>query len=175
MVYGWNIGALEAAIAAAIKSTYYDGRSTVEFKHSRSKIHIRANSEIARALSKTWVKVILWILLIYPFIWLYKRFAARGGGKWEVCGGAYALKRWEPTDVPSLHPPIYHGMSTDGRIVQTDVGAARLIGMKEGEWFQKWEGTIKRAVTGRLKSRETLVEPDERPTDAPLLLDGYHT
>lgn len=174
-MYGWNIGALEAAVLAAIKSTYYSGTTEIKFNLSYSKIHIRANSRFARALSHTWVKVILWILLIYPFIWLYKRFSKRGGGKWEVCGGAYALKRWEPTEPSYLPPPNFHSvMENDGRIVQTDVGAARLIGMREGEWFQKWEGTIKRAVTGRHKSREVMVEPDDHPTSAAMLLDGYH-
>ncbi|KAL4243489.1 hypothetical protein ABKN59_001277 [Abortiporus biennis] len=166
VVYGWNIAALEAAITAAVKSTYYEGDPTVEFKISHNKIHVRPDSRVARMLSITWVKVILWILFIYPFIWLYKRFARRGGGRWEVCGGAYPLKAWQFSG-----PSSTAGMS----IAQDIYSNATLIGMREGEWFQKWEGTIKRAVTGRLRTGETLVEPDEfQPNTAALLLDGYH-
>ena len=44
--------------------------------------------------------------------------------------------------------------------------------VREGEWFQKWEGTIKRAVAGRLKTNQPLTDPD-MPNSAALLLDGY--
>lgn len=47
----------------------------------------------------------------------------------------------------------------------------KVVGMKEGEWFQRWEGTIKRAVGGRLKTNQPLVDPDG-PTPAALMLDG---
>ncbi|TCD69935.1 hypothetical protein EIP91_005759 [Steccherinum ochraceum] len=172
VVYGWNLGALEAAITAAVKSTYYDGDFTVKFNLTQSKIHVRPNSQFARLLSQTWFKVILWCLLIYPFIWLYKRFSTHGGGRWEVCGGAYALKRWQPLEEdPSAPPPPFseaNGVVSHGAVS----GHARLQGMKEGEWFQMWEGTIKRGVTGRLKARSVLMNP-EGPTPEASMLDGY--
>ncbi|THH34005.1 hypothetical protein EUX98_g135 [Antrodiella citrinella] len=171
VIHGWNIGALEAAINAAVKSTYYDGDFTVKFKISSSKIYVRPDSQFSRLLSKTWFKVILWILLIYPFIWLYKRFHSRGGGRWEVCGGAYALKRWQPIEDDDLGPPP--PFSASRRVAHGAVsGHARLVGLREGEWFQMWEGSIKRAVTGRLKAREPLVVPDGLSYEA-RILDGY--
>jgi len=172
VIYGWNLGALEAAINAAVKSTYYDGDFTVKFKVTNSKIHVRPDSQFARLLSKTWFKVILWVFLIYPFVWLYKRFHTRGGGRWEVCGGAYPLKRWQPIeDDPSAPPPPFS--ESNSRIAHGAVsGHARLVGMKEGEWFQRWEGSIKRAVTGRLKAREALTVPDGTSVEASML-DGY--
>ena len=30
---------------------------------------------------------------------------------------------------------------------------ALLVGMREGEWFARWEGAIRRAVTNRVQSR----------------------
>ena len=122
------------------------------------------------------MKVLLWITLLYPFIWLFKRLAAEGGGKWEVCGGAYALKAWQfiTPQQPAASgdaPPEY--TVTDTSVVHTDKGAARLVGVKEGEWFSQWEGTIKRAVTGRLQTRVPLTEPDTAPTPAAMMLDGY--
>ncbi|KAH8100670.1 hypothetical protein BXZ70DRAFT_1008159 [Cristinia sonorae] len=173
VIYGWNIGALQAAITAAVKSTYYDGDFEVNFNISHSKIHIRTDSPFARLLSKTWFKVLLWVFLIYPFIWLYKRFHHRGGGRWEVCGGAYALKRWQPLDEedPSAPPPPFS--ETDERVAHGAVsGHAKLVGMKEGEWFQRWEATIKRGVTGRTRLRDPMISPD-RSTPEATMLDGY--
>jgi len=182
IVYGWHLANLEAAVSAAVKSTYYTGRFTVDFRTTNSKICIRPDNRLSRMLSNKWLKLLLIILLVYPFIWLYKRFGKRGGGRWEVCGGAYALKTWQLVDLssepppPSFPPPPFAGIHRDAldtRTMQTQSGLAKLVGLREGEWFQQWEGTIRRAVTGRLKSTVPLKEPDERPTEAALLLDGY--
>ena len=148
VVHGWNFDALEAAVVAAVKSTYYQGSLDVKFEQRSDTIVVRADNWQARALSKTWVKVVLVIFLIYPFIWLYKRFACRGGGRWEVCGGAYALKTWElqPPGAP-LPPP-----GADGRWRQTPDGRVmRLVGETEGEWFQRWESAIRDAVRRRTR------------------------
>jgi hypothetical protein len=173
VVHGWNFDALEAAVIAAVKSTYYQGSLTVKFESRADKIRVRADSWQARALSKTWVVVLLSIFLIYPFIWLYKRFAARGGGRWEVCGGAYALVSWLPSspEDESAPPPPFSD-AIDGWRTQGPRPDRKMVGMKEGEWFQKWEGTIKRAVGGRLKSNQPLTDPDGT-NPAAMLLDGY--
>lgn len=55
-------------------------------------------------LSNKWLKFLSIILLIYPFIWLFKRFHRKGGGVWEVCGGAYPLKEWVPIGVEEVIP-----------------------------------------------------------------------
>ncbi|KAH9919089.1 uncharacterized protein B0H18DRAFT_1029115 [Fomitopsis serialis] len=174
VVYGWHLVNLQLAIEAAIKSTYYTGRLTVEFKSSSSKICVRPDNTISRTLSNKWVKLILILLLIYPFIWLYQRFGRRGGGRWEVCGGAYALKSWQLVDPSADPPPPFPGTASasDSRVVYIGRGTARTVGLREGEWFQRWEKTIRRAVTGRLKSTVALKEPDET-TSAAMLLDGY--
>ncbi len=163
VVYGWNFAAVQAAVTAAVQSTYYNGKLTVKFQCRSNQVHIRANNWLSRMLSNKWIKFFLWITLLYPFIWMFKRFAAEGGGRWEVCGGAYPLKSWHFVS-PGDH---------QGSVVQTNQGAAELVGMKEGEWFQNWEGTIKRAVNGRLKSSIPLTQSDVQPTSAALMLDGY--
>ncbi|KAI0076075.1 hypothetical protein K474DRAFT_1698656 [Panus rudis PR-1116 ss-1] len=137
VVYGWNFSALEDAIKAAIRSTYYRGTISVKFLHTANKIRIRPDNRLSRTLSNFWLKVLLWILLIYPFIWLFKRFHKKGGGKWEVCGGAYAVKYWQPSDDLPAYAPSASTAAAPAN--------AKLVGMKEGEWFQQWEGTIKRA------------------------------
>lgn len=72
---------------------------------------------------------------------------------------------------PSAPPPPFseaNGAVSHGAVS----GHARIQGMKEGEWFQMWEGTIKRGVTGRLKARSVLMNPDG-PTPEASMLDGY--
>lgn len=173
MIHGWNFDALEAAVVAAVKSTYYQGSLTVQFKHRRDKIHIRADTHLSRTLSNKWLFLLLCITLIYPFIWLYKRYSTTGGGQWEVCGGAYALVSWQPVqeeeDLSAPPPPFSSEVGWQG---QSSSRNMKVVGLKEGEWFQRWEGTIKRAVSGRLKSGAPFTEPDAT-LPAALMLDGY--
>lgn len=180
VIYGWNLAALQAAVVAAVKSTYYTGNLRVEFKQRADKVYVRADNWLSRVLSKTWLVVILWITLIYPFIWLFKRFASGGGGRWEVCGGAYALKSWriiDPTDDEDPPPPFSeHNYTYNGRtIINTPMGQAELVGMREGEWFQRWEWAIRQAVMGHLQTPIALTVPNTGPTAAAIMLDGYQT
>ena len=135
---------------------------------SHDKIHIRPDNNFSRMLSNMCMKFLLWILLIYPFIWLYKRFNHRGGGRWEVCGGAYALKTWQ-IQPPGTQMPMY---ANDGRWQQTPEGVVHLIGEREGEWFQRWEGTIRDAVRRRVRTMVPLQCGTYVPPQA-MLLDGF--
>ncbi|RPD62890.1 hypothetical protein L227DRAFT_521816 [Lentinus tigrinus ALCF2SS1-6] len=167
IVYGWNTVNLREAVIAAIRSVY-NHDITVSFDMSHDKIRIRPDNNFSRMLSNVWIKFLLWILLIYPFIWLYKRFNHRGGGRWEVCGGAYALKTWQ-IQPPGTQIPMY---TNDGRWQQTHDGVVHLIGEREGEWFQRWEGTIRDAVGRRVQTSVplqcgTYVSPQA------MILDGF--
>ena len=165
IVYGWNTANLEDAIKAAIRSVYsYDIQ--LSFETSYNKIRIRPDNRLSRTLSNKWLKFLLWILLIYPFIWLYKRFSSRGGGRWEVCGGAYALKTWQMLPQGARVPPPDQ---LNARWQQTPDGWAYLTGEREGEWFQRWEGRIRAAVRDRIRSSTPL----ELVAPAAMLLDGY--
>jgi hypothetical protein len=121
---------------------------------------------MSRAISNPWLKFILVITLIYPCIWIFQRFHSRGGGRWAVGGGAYALKRWALVGeggVGSTYPGIED--TVEGRRV--------LIGEREGEWFKRWEGTIRGRVMERKVLRIALSEPDEEVTNWPAReLDG---
>lgn len=97
-LYGWNIQQIESAIRATVLATPYNGDLNIQFTKYRSRIYIRPDNRLSRMLSNKWLKFLSIILLIYPFIWLFKRFHSRGGGRWEVCGGAYPLKRWVPLE-----------------------------------------------------------------------------
>ena len=166
-------------------------------------------------LSNKWLKFLSIILLIYPFIWLFKRFHRKGGGIWEVCGGAYPLKQWvpvgqeevippdlqgvqqeealppydpegtswsnptlRPTGSPGLNPAVlaasshhFHTQHSSTSYMQTASGIKKLIGIREGEWFRKWEGFIIRAVMGKYQSSEPLRNATLMHTH---VLDGHN-
>jgi len=121
---------------------------------------VRPNTGVSRALSNPWLKFLLIITLIYPCIWLFQRFHERGGGRWAVGGGAYALKKWEAVG--------------DGRDDMFE-GRRILTGEREGEWFRRWEGTIRRSVMARKVDKRAMSEPDdEAVTNWPATeLDGF--
>ncbi|KAF8642356.1 hypothetical protein AX16_009625 [Volvariella volvacea WC 439] len=187
-LYGWNMQQLESAIRSSIlHHTMYFGDLTVEFQTRASKVYIRPDNRLSRMLSNKWLKFLSMILLIFPFIWLFKRFHSRGGGKWQVCGGAYALKRWVPLTDEELEElenspdRLSHkgqtNVTTPSRptIVHSSRGPSKLVGMREGEWFRKWEMTIVRAVQQRYQSYTPIYAPTVAP---PTLLpahnlDGY--
>lgn len=185
VLYGWDMQELEDAICANIKSTPYNGSLEVDFTMHRSKIYIRPDNKLSRMLSNKWLKFLSIILLVFPFIWLFKRFHSRGGGRWEVCGGAYPLKRWVPLDDveedSDAAPPTYDAKSapsagpstmraSSSKLIQTSTGPKKLLGLREGDWFRSWEHVISRAVVGRYQSTEPLLE---NRVQFPML-DGYN-
>ena len=98
---------------------------------------MRPDRSISRAISNPWLKFILIITLIYPCIWLFKRLHSRGGGRWAVGGGAYAMTR--------------QGSGEEG-------GRA-LIGESEEEWMSRWEMTIRRSVMDRKVDKAEMMQP----------------
>ncbi|TRM68023.1 hypothetical protein BD626DRAFT_396019 [Schizophyllum amplum] len=103
VVHGWNIEQLEDAIRSYI-STFYSDTLSVEIQTLRNKIYVRPDNRLARMLSNKWLKLLSIILLVFPFIWLFKRFHSRGGGQWKVAGAAYPMKRWVPLPSSQLDP-----------------------------------------------------------------------
>ena len=189
---------IESAVRSTIEAAPYNGCLTVEFTPHGSKVYIRPDNKVSRMLSNKWLKFLSIILFVFPFIWLFKRFHSRGGGRWEVCGGAYALKQWVPLEfgdedeVPEAQQlPAYvmtapttssastrtAGMSymsqRSNHLIQTSTGPKELIGLKEGEWFRSWEGAITRAVIGRYQS-QTPLPSSTRSNLVVQTLDGYN-
>ncbi|KAJ7169860.1 hypothetical protein C8R46DRAFT_994363 [Mycena filopes] len=180
VAYGWNIRQLENAVRAAIVTAPYQGNVTVEFSTTASKIHIRPDNRLSRMLSNKWLKFLSIILLLFPFIWLFKRFHSRGGGSWAVCGGAYALKSWVPVEEPVQQdlstakgpPPAFDAPVRGDLVTPTPAGSSRLTGVREGEFFRKWHPTILRAVSNRYQSQTPLYVTDANVAES-YGLDGY--
>jgi hypothetical protein len=191
VLYGWNMQQIEFAIRSTIESSPYNGSLEIVTTPYGSKVYIRPDNAVSRMLSNKWLKFLSIILLIFPFIWLFKRFHSRGGGRWEVCGGAYPLKQWVPIDseeeITSDPLPPYNPFSTSAaltrtttqsatRYMQTPTGPKKLLGLKEGEWFRNWEGVIIRAVIGSYQSPIPLSN-SRQISGLPVRsfdLDGYH-
>lgn len=114
---------------------------------------------------------------MYPLIWLWRRFSRRGGGRWEVCGAAYALKTGR---VPPTYEEAAGGKAAAiaGEVPVASGSAIEIVGLREGEFFQRWEGAIKRGVAARWQLTEPLQTPPEWndahvPCNPALALDGY--
>ncbi|KAF9651870.1 hypothetical protein BDM02DRAFT_3065610, partial [Thelephora ganbajun] len=178
-VYGWDFGVLNQAIETLIvKQTSYGGTLKVRFApfpSANDLIIIRPTNTLSKLVSNMWVKLLLWITLIYPFIWLFKRFHKRGGGVWKVCGGGYPLKvvlplpRDDGDQLPTFEEVAGNSSSVHVR------AETYVIGEREGEWFRKWENTIRGAVLSRRQDKTPLVHPTDAPYINPsaVLLDGY--
>ncbi|KAK7064249.1 hypothetical protein R3P38DRAFT_2823307 [Favolaschia claudopus] len=180
--YGWNIRQLENAVRACIVASPYHGDITVQFNTSASKVYIRPDNRLSRMLSNKWLKFLSIILLIFPFIWLFKRFHSRGGGMWAVCGGAYALKSYVPPPPPQPQDesirkgPLPSATNTVGgssSLVPSAAGSSRISGVREGEWFKKWQPTIVRAVTNRYQCTSPLYNTTEEGIPEARYLDGF--
>jgi len=167
VVHGWDIDSLKSAIRTTITSTPYTGNISVSFECTSNKIFVRPDNRLSRILSNPWLKFLMFITLIYPFVWLYKRFHSRGGGRWEVCGGAYAIKRLVPAS-EEQNPDSKSTLE-----VRPAGGSMKVIGLKEGQWLRQWEGSIKHAVASRLQTSLPLTEPRTHDSGNALLLDGY--
>ncbi|KAK0465054.1 uncharacterized protein EV420DRAFT_1637223 [Desarmillaria tabescens] len=176
-IYGWNLRNLESAIRSIIKTSFYTGTLEVNFETSGKQVYIRPDNRLSRTLSNKWLKFLSIILFIFPFIWLFKRFHSKGGGRWEVCGGAYALKRWQSLESePEHHVDTKGSVARDAVIVRSRDGQAKkLVGSREGEWLKQWQGTIMRAVQMRYESTEPITVTTEQNLNQPLPveLDGY--
>jgi hypothetical protein len=194
-LYGWNFQQIESAVRSTIEATPYRGSLTVRFASHGRYVFIRPDNKVSRMLSNKWLKFLSIILLVFPFIWLFKRFHSRGGGRWEVCGGAYPMKLWVPAESPhdieaaalaGERLPAYSDSLTpspgswspwtrspSNLYMQTPSGPMKLLGQKEGEWFRQWEGAITRAVLTGYQSPIPLPSSTSSPA-AVQLLDGYN-
>ena len=112
---------------------------------------VRPDWCISRAISNPCLKFLLIITFIYPCIWLFRRFYWRGGGRWEVGGSAYALRRRAGV----VESGVIEGLGEDG-------GGRTVIGESEGEWIERWEKAIRRSVMDRRVDADSagLIDPN---------------
>ncbi|THH18266.1 hypothetical protein EW146_g2682 [Bondarzewia mesenterica] len=137
--------------------------------HTQIRLINKALTRLPRALSNRWLKFLLIITLVYPFIWMFKRSHSRGGGRWAIAGSAYALKKYKPSQGEEVDIGQLEGYGPRGNYVQTRVGVQVLVGAREGEWFRRWEGTIRGAAAAREVDRAPMEQPDYNIQ----ALDGY--
>ncbi|VDB99856.1 unnamed protein product, partial [Peniophora sp. CBMAI 1063] len=147
VVFGWQTGVLCNAVRSAVLSTGYAGDIKVDFEKSLARVVVRPDTRFQRLLSKLWFRIIAWILLVYPIVWLFQRFHPRGLGRWTVAGSAHALHRHQPRVITD----------EDGEIRRQSYDE----GLREGEWFKAWEGTIRRMAEGRVRSSTAVQLPDD--------------
>lgn len=170
VVYGWDFRKLTSAINSLIvNEAGYTGDLQINFTpepQASDLIIVRPTTELSRALSNPWIKFFLVITLIYPFIWLFKRFHDKGGGVWKVCGSGYPLKVVRPV-------PRQEGLLVDIGPSSSPRTTDNLAGEREGVWFKRWELAIRRAVDQKIRSPVPLVIGRSHNPGA-AHLDGYN-
>ena len=125
-----------SAVGQIINSTGHTGSYKVQFKISNNSIKIHPDTTLMMLLTNPFLKFLLWIILVYPFIWLYRRFGSQGG-KWDVCRAMFVCKR-DPRDPPGVDGVPLHG---------------------DGEWVKIWERTIRLGVGNRIQTRRPIYRP----------------
>jgi hypothetical protein len=126
------------AVAQIIGSTGHGGDMRVFFEITGRRIKIRAPSQLSQMMSNRIVKILLWILLIYPFLWLY-RHVSEAGGKWDLCGASYPLIN-DPRDPPGAP----YGVNGP---------------MRDGDWIRIWEKTIRLGIMNHIQSSVPIRRP----------------
>ena len=185
-VYNWNFASLTSALRSHIAKSYdtrlQKGTVHIFIETKADKVYVRPDDPVSRALSNKWIRFLLIITLIYPFIWLYMQFG--GSAKWDISGAAYPMKQYLPLDGSENLDDDQNGESSSSRskdgsakIVQTAQGPMKLVGTREGEWFKEWEDRISEMVSRGYISHVPLKGFDKAavrraPTEA-TLLDGY--
>lgn len=175
IIYGWDLDALRTAVQGCIKATGYQGDIQVYYQHLGTQVLVRPNNFISWARSSTFMSVLLYGTLLYPFGSIWEQ-------RWDVCGAAYAFKRWEHLEDsrPGQSPDDYmwHRKSKEKidktKLRSTELGVSIFRGLKEGEWFSAWEDGIARACKARWKSNIPLTaESLVNLNPAAVRLDGY--
>ena len=82
------------------------------------------------------VTCLLWLILVWPIIWLIRRYGEQGG-KWDVCRASYVCNR-DPRDRPG---------TGDG------------VPLGDGDWVKIWERTLRLAVGNRIQSTSPIYRP----------------
>nr|XP_031862237.1 uncharacterized protein CI109_002202 [Kwoniella shandongensis]KAA5529309.1 hypothetical protein CI109_002202 [Kwoniella shandongensis] len=186
-VWGWDQAGLLTAVNSAIMSTGYPAANIqTSFDMSPTYVVVRPNNTLSRALGNTFIYFLLWITLIYPCIWIWKRVHPSGGGTWSLARASYAMKFYPPLPstfpsetidqardrLPSLiklHPEIPAGVEV--KFQYGPKGVHYLLGRKEGEWYREWEERIRMGVRTRFKGE--LQGGTVPGTSGTVDLDGY--
>jgi hypothetical protein len=118
-----------------INSTGHSTYRKVYFTVTRSTIQVRADSALMTMLKDSFISCLLWLVLVFPIVWLIRRFG-KNGGKWDVCRAEYVCDR-DPRD-----PDDAEG-----------------VPLGEGDWVKIWERTLRLAVGNRIKTSSPIYRP----------------
>ena len=158
-IYAWDLAALTTSLEQLIRSTGYSSSISVNFQTTPECVHVYSPNAVSRIFaSYLWI-FLTSIILVFPFLWMWRRWWPGAGGQWEVAGAAFRLKRWEL--VPGTGP----GETEQGALGRLGgslgIGGARLRAGKEGvwvlkgvheaDWFRSWEESIRCGVRERTR------------------------
>ncbi|KAF5361112.1 hypothetical protein D9758_009080 [Tetrapyrgos nigripes] len=117
VVYGWDLDFISQSIHRAIcikGSKKVDVQVNVVYRDNR--VSVKPDNRYSRALSNPSMRDLLTVTLVYPVILACKRFGAKLGARWEVCGGGYRLARdhlneqgWVEEWVPKILQEVQRG------------------------------------------------------------------
>lgn len=171
--YGWNTLALRNAVYNLLLSMGYSTNREpsyhlrVELKSSPHSIRVRSPSFFNKMFFFKGYIFLAWLALIYPLLWLWRRFVPGAGARWEVMGSAFPTNRWvllkdtHPTETleearsrlittsTQEYPWVTHETKWLSRMRLGPGGVWVWAGLREGDWYRKWEGAIRNATTGQ--------------------------
>ncbi|KIM29866.1 hypothetical protein M408DRAFT_67255 [Serendipita vermifera MAFF 305830] len=168
-IYGWNLSSLQSSIETLIKSTGYTGKLNVSFSTTGNKVYIRPEgNRFLRAVGSTCIEVLLCLAFVYPFVWIFRYWG--GAAVWRVAGVAYPLKEWvhledsiagEDVAQYRARRPANAKTPDVARLRKSLRGISELVGVREEEWFEQWEGVLRRAVVLGLQRDVPIQYPSE--------------
>ncbi|KIM80107.1 hypothetical protein PILCRDRAFT_9686 [Piloderma croceum F 1598] len=122
------------AVNQIISSTGYSSVQNVYFTVGNSSIKVQADSSLTR-MPADGLKYLRWIDLVYPFVWMYRRFGKQGG-KWDVCRASFTCNR-DPRD--------------PHKVIGVPLG--------DGDWVKIWERTIRLGIRNRIQTTQPIYRP----------------
>jgi len=158
-VFAWDLNSLTTSIEQLIRSTGYRSTIRVQFQTSPKKVHVYSPNVISKIFSSYLLIFLTTVILIFPFLWMWRRWWPGAGGRWEVSGAAFRLKRWEllrGTYPGETEQAALGRLGGPQAISGTRFRAGRdgvwvLRGVHEADWFRHWEETIRCGVREKLR------------------------
>ncbi|KIM80108.1 hypothetical protein PILCRDRAFT_822621 [Piloderma croceum F 1598] len=135
VVSGIDMAKIRDAVDEIISSTGYSSFRNVYFTVGNTSIKVQADSTLTRMLTDGLIKYLPWVDLIYPFVWMYRRFGKQGG-KWDVCRASFACNR-DPQDPHNV------------------IG----VPLGDGDWVKIWENTIRLGIRNRIQTTQPIYRP----------------
>jgi len=123
------------AVERIISSTGHSSFRKVYFTVGNTSIKVQPDSTLTMVLTDGLIKYIPWIDLVYPFVWMYRRFGKQGG-KWDVCRASFTCNR-DPRDPHKV------------------IG----VPLVDGDWVKIWERTIRLGIRNRIQTTQPIYRP----------------